>query len=87
MRNPDGTPNTAHTTNPVPFIATRTGLALRDGGRLADVAPTVLALLGVEQPSVMSGASLLVSYAPDVDDGTGAYRHPVGECLYSLWFS
>ncbi len=59
MRNPDGSPNTAHTTNPVPLIATRTGLALRDGGRLADVAPTVLELLGVDRPPVMTGTSLL----------------------------
>jgi 2,3-bisphosphoglycerate-independent phosphoglycerate mutase len=60
MLNPDGSPNTAHTTNPVPFIATRQGLELRDGGRLADVAPTVLALLGVEQPATMRGTSLFV---------------------------
>jgi 2,3-bisphosphoglycerate-independent phosphoglycerate mutase len=42
----------------VPLIATRHELHLRDGGRLADVAPTVLALLGVEQPGTMTGASL-----------------------------
>jgi 2,3-bisphosphoglycerate-independent phosphoglycerate mutase len=59
MLNRDGSPNTAHTTNPVPFIATRPGLSLRDGGRLADVAPTVLELLAVEQPAAMSGRSLL----------------------------
>jgi 2,3-bisphosphoglycerate-independent phosphoglycerate mutase len=59
MLNPDGSSNTAHTTNPVPFIATRPGLRLRDGGRLADVAPTVLGLLGVEQPETMSGKTLL----------------------------
>jgi 2,3-bisphosphoglycerate-independent phosphoglycerate mutase len=58
MLNPDGSPHTAHTTNPVPFIATQTGLELRDGGRLADVAPTVLELLGVAQPSTMRGTSL-----------------------------
>jgi 2,3-bisphosphoglycerate-independent phosphoglycerate mutase len=58
MLNPDGSPNTAHTTNPVPFIATREGLKLRDGGRLADVAPTVLELLGVDQPATMRGTSL-----------------------------
>ncbi len=50
MLNADGSPNTAHTTNPVPLIVTRHGLRLRDGGRLADVAPTVLELLGVDQP-------------------------------------
>jgi 2,3-bisphosphoglycerate-independent phosphoglycerate mutase len=43
----------------VPFIATGPGLELRDGGRLADVAPTVLELLGVEQPATMQGTSLL----------------------------
>jgi 2,3-bisphosphoglycerate-independent phosphoglycerate mutase len=59
MLNRDGSPNTAHTTNPVPFIATRPGRSLRDGGRLADVAPTVLELLAVEQPAAMSGRSLL----------------------------
>ncbi len=59
MLNADGSPNTAHTTNPVPFIATRSGLELRDGGRLADVAPTVLELLGVERPEAMRGESLL----------------------------
>jgi 2,3-bisphosphoglycerate-independent phosphoglycerate mutase len=59
MLNSDGSPNTAHTTNPVPFIATRSGLRLRDGGRLADVAPTVLDLLGLDQPETMSGESLL----------------------------
>jgi 2,3-bisphosphoglycerate-independent phosphoglycerate mutase len=59
MLNPDGSSNTAHTTNPVPFIATRSGLRLRDGGRLADVAPTVLDLLEVEQPEAMSGRTLL----------------------------
>jgi 2,3-bisphosphoglycerate-independent phosphoglycerate mutase len=58
MLNADGSPNTAHTTNPVPFIATRTELRLRDGGRLADVAPTVLDLLGVTRPDAMSGRSL-----------------------------
>jgi len=59
MLNPDGSPNTAHTTNPVPFIATRPGLRLRASGRLADVAPTVLDMLGVAKPDVMSGRSLL----------------------------
>ena len=40
MLEPDGSPNTAHTTNPVPLIVTVDGLELRDGGILADVAPT-----------------------------------------------
>jgi 2,3-bisphosphoglycerate-independent phosphoglycerate mutase len=59
MLEPDGSPNTAHSTNPVPLIATREGLRLRDGGILADVAPTVLELLGIEQPPEMTGRSLI----------------------------
>jgi len=59
MLEPDGSPNTAHSLNPVPLVVTVEGLALRDGGILADVAPTVLALLGVEQPGEMTGRSLL----------------------------
>jgi 2,3-bisphosphoglycerate-independent phosphoglycerate mutase len=43
----------------VPLIVTRAGVTLRDGGRLADVAPTVLALLGLPQPPEMTGRSLL----------------------------
>jgi 2,3-bisphosphoglycerate-independent phosphoglycerate mutase len=58
MLEPDGSPNTAHSTNPVPLIVTVEGLELRDGGILADVAPTVLALLGIEQPPQMTGRSL-----------------------------
>jgi 2,3-bisphosphoglycerate-independent phosphoglycerate mutase len=54
----DGTPHTAHTTNRVPFIATTTG-ELRDGGEIADIAPTVLSLLGVKEPRQMSGKDLL----------------------------
>jgi 2,3-bisphosphoglycerate-independent phosphoglycerate mutase len=59
MLEPDGSPNTAHSLNPVPLIVTVEGAALRDGGILADVAPTVLAMLGVEQPEPMTGRSLL----------------------------
>ncbi len=59
MLEPDGSPNTAHSLNPVPLIATVHGLALRAGGILADVAPTVLELLGVEQPPEMTGRSLI----------------------------
>jgi 2,3-bisphosphoglycerate-independent phosphoglycerate mutase len=59
MLEPDGSPNTAHSTNRVPLIATVAGLSLADGGILADVAPTALALLGVEQPAEMTGRSLL----------------------------
>jgi 2,3-bisphosphoglycerate-independent phosphoglycerate mutase len=59
MRNADGSPNTAHSLNPVPVIVTVDGVTLRDGGVLADVAPTLLAMLGVEQPAEMSGQSLI----------------------------
>ncbi|MGZ8624982.1 MAG: 2,3-bisphosphoglycerate-independent phosphoglycerate mutase [Actinomycetota bacterium] len=58
MLEPDGSPNTAHSTNRVPFIVTIEGLALEEGV-LADVAPTALALLGMEQPAAMTGHSLL----------------------------
>ncbi len=50
MREPDGAPNTAHTTNPVPLIVTADGVELRSGGILADVSPTALDLLGIAQP-------------------------------------
>jgi 2,3-bisphosphoglycerate-independent phosphoglycerate mutase len=55
----DGGPQTAHTTNPVPLVLTARDRTLRDGGEIADLAPTVLALLGIEQPEVMTGASLV----------------------------
>lgn len=58
---PDGSPNTAHTLNPVPFIVTREGLTLREQGILADVTPTVLELLGIEQPAEMTGRSMIAS--------------------------
>jgi 2,3-bisphosphoglycerate-independent phosphoglycerate mutase len=60
MLEPDGSPNTAHSLNPVPLIVTFPGLTLRArGGILADVAPTVLDLLGIEQPPEMTGRSLI----------------------------
>jgi 2,3-bisphosphoglycerate-independent phosphoglycerate mutase len=59
MLNEDGSPSTAHSVNPVPMIVTVEGLALRGGGVLADVAPTVLALLGQEQPGEMTGTPLI----------------------------
>ena len=59
MLEPDGSPNTAHSLNPVPLVITREGLALRDGGILADVAPTALDLLGIAQPEAMTGRSLI----------------------------
>jgi len=51
-------PHTAHTTNPVPLVLTRGGAGLRDGGELSDIAPTVLDLLGLAQPDVMTGTTL-----------------------------
>jgi 2,3-bisphosphoglycerate-independent phosphoglycerate mutase len=59
MLEPDGSPNTAHSTNPVPLIATLEGIRLADGGILADVAPTILRMLGIEQPKEMTGRSLI----------------------------
>ena len=60
MLDADGSPHTAHTTNPVPLVITRSGIGLRDGGRLADIAPTVLGLLGIDVPASMSGQNLVV---------------------------
>ncbi len=57
---PDGSPNTAHSLNPVPFIVTDTGVQLRDQGILADVAPTVLELLAIDQPPEMTGQSMIL---------------------------
>lgn len=57
-----GNPHTAHTTNPVPFILVNAeeGTKLREGGCLADIAPTLLELMGLEQPAEMTGKSLIV---------------------------
>lgn len=54
----DGAPMTAHTTNPVPVIVTKSEIVLREGGKLADLAPTMLKLLQVEQPVEMTGTPL-----------------------------
>jgi 2,3-bisphosphoglycerate-independent phosphoglycerate mutase len=60
MLEDDGvSPHTAHTTNPVPLILTEEGTALCGGGEASDLAPTVLALLGIPQPVEMTGRSLL----------------------------
>jgi 2,3-bisphosphoglycerate-independent phosphoglycerate mutase len=58
MLEDDGSPNTAHSLNPVPFVVTTAG-SLNGDGILADVAPTILALMGIEQPPEMTGRSLL----------------------------
>ncbi|CAM4254977.1 2,3-bisphosphoglycerate-independent phosphoglycerate mutase [Lacicoccus alkaliphilus] len=55
----EGKPMTAHTTNPVPVIVTREGVAVRDGGILADLAPTLLDLMEISQPREMTGRSLI----------------------------
>jgi 2,3-bisphosphoglycerate-independent phosphoglycerate mutase len=62
MVDENGTPHTAHTLNPVPFILvdeTRIGAKLREG-ILADIAPTILQVMGIDQPSAMTGKSLLL---------------------------
>jgi 2,3-bisphosphoglycerate-independent phosphoglycerate mutase len=71
MRGPDGRPWTAHTTNPVPVILVEgekrqlpghaTNVQLREGGGLADIAPTLLAILGLPKPARMTGESLIAA--------------------------
>ncbi|MCO7136128.1 2,3-bisphosphoglycerate-independent phosphoglycerate mutase [[Clostridium] leptum] len=59
MKEPDGSPFTAHTTWPVPFIVVGRDCKLREGGRLADIAPTMLDIMGIPQPAEMDGVSLI----------------------------
>ena len=59
MVDTDGSPFTAHTTNPVPFCVIGYDCQLREGGRLADIAPTMLQIMGLEQPEEMDGVSLI----------------------------
>lgn len=59
MVDTDGEPFTAHTTNPVPFCVIGYDCELKDGGRLADIAPTMLQILGLPQPEEMDGTSLI----------------------------
>lgn len=59
MLDTDGSPFTAHTTNPVPFVVIGRDCALREGGKLADIAPTMLKLLGLPQPAEMDGTSII----------------------------
>ena len=58
-----GEPFTAHTTNPVPFILVnyKEGVGLKEGGKLADIAPTLLEMMGLPQPAEMTGESLLIN--------------------------
>jgi 2,3-bisphosphoglycerate-independent phosphoglycerate mutase len=59
MLEEDGSPDTAHSLNPVPFIVTREGVRLEGPGILADVAPTILELMNLDKPAAMSGRSLI----------------------------
>ena len=59
MINPDGSPNTAHTTNPVPVILIDPDLKHIEDGILGDIAPTILKLIGIDQPIAMTQKSLL----------------------------
>jgi 2,3-bisphosphoglycerate-independent phosphoglycerate mutase len=59
MLEPDGSPNTAHSLNPVPLVVTADVPGLREGGILADVAPTALDLMGIEAPPEMTGTTLI----------------------------
>jgi 2,3-bisphosphoglycerate-independent phosphoglycerate mutase len=82
MQGPDGRPWTAHTTNPVPVILVEgekrrlpghgTDVSLRQGGGLADIAPTLLEILGLPKPARMTGESLIVPAASP----TGSVRLP-----------
>ena len=59
MVNPDGTPCTTHTTNPVPFYITKKDVKLKEHGKLADIAPTILEVMGLPIPVEITGESLL----------------------------
>ena len=59
MKNPDGSPNTAHTTNPVPFIVVDKDIKNIKDGVLGDIAPTILKMMGIEQPKAMTRHSLI----------------------------
>jgi 2,3-bisphosphoglycerate-independent phosphoglycerate mutase len=76
MSDEQGNPWTAHTTNPVPFIliegegakipGSGGEVTLRDDGRLADIAPTILEILGIPQPAEMTGQPLIETSAIDI---------------------
>lgn len=59
MINPDGSPNTAHTTNPVPLILMDKEIKSIKSGKLGDIAPTILKLMGIEKPDLMTQESLI----------------------------
>lgn len=60
MLDENGEPFTAHTTNPVPFIVYNHACKLREGGRLCDIAPTMLKVMGLDQPAEMTGKSIIL---------------------------
>ena len=60
MIDTDGSPFTAHTTNPVPFAVIGKECKLREGGKLCDISPTIIKLLGLNQPAEMTGESIIV---------------------------
>jgi len=57
--NPDGTPNTAHSTNPVPCFAINTGFEKIEDGKLGDISPTILHIMGIKIPKEMTGEILI----------------------------
>jgi 2,3-bisphosphoglycerate-independent phosphoglycerate mutase len=59
MLDPDGNPQTAHTSNPVPLVVTDPDVSLRTGGQLSDLVPTMISLLGLAKPLQMSGHNLV----------------------------
>ena len=59
MRNADGSPNTAHTTNPVPIIIVDNEIKSVKNGILGDIAPTILDIMGIEKPEIMTQNSLI----------------------------
>jgi len=59
MINPDGSPNTAHTTNPVPLIVVDEDIKAVKDGVLGDIAPTILHMMGIEKPGTMTQKSLV----------------------------
>jgi len=67
MLEEDGSPNTAHSTNPVPLIVTDHGLTICEEGVLSDVAPTVLELMKLDKPTEMTGRSLVETVAPSAE--------------------
>jgi 2,3-bisphosphoglycerate-independent phosphoglycerate mutase len=84
---PDGTIDTGHTDSPVPLVLVGphlSGVGVRDGGTLIDVAPTVLDLLGLERPAAVTGASLL-QRVPAADLPDGSVRPRVALLILDGW--